>query len=172
MCPQHQDSPAHLWAGFGTGSGIMKLCVVFLVLCGATLFGAETPKPNILFILIDDEGWPTLGCYGSRWVPTPHVDSLARDGVRFTDAYVMPQCTPTRAALLSGQHTARNGMWHVIPWYGLPWARVAEPAYREQFPREAFNLPKGLRAAGYRTGTAGKWHLTSGANGNYSALIA
>lgn len=134
------------------------------------LVAAETPKPNILFILIDDEGWPTLGCYGSKQAPTPHIDSLARDGVRFTDAYVMPQCTPTRAALLSGQHTARNGMWHVIPWYGLPWARVAEPVYREQFPRETFNLPKGLRAAGYRTGMAGKWHLTTGADGDYSAL--
>ncbi len=150
----------------------MKFSIVLLILCGATLFGAETTKPNILFILTDDQGWATLSCYGSKQVPTPNLDSLAHDGVRFTQAYAMPQCTPTRASLLSGQHTARNGMWHVIPWYGLPWARVAEPAYREQFPREAFNLPKGLRAAGYRTGMAGKWHLTSGADGDYSGLNA
>ena len=51
--------------------------------------------------------------------------------MRFTDAYVMPQCTPTRAALLTGQHTARNGMWHVIGWYGSPWARMTEPAFVE-----------------------------------------
>lgn len=131
---------------------------------------ANRARPNILFILTDDQGWPTLSCYGNTFVATPHLDSLAREGVRFTDAYVMPQCTPTRAALLSGQHTARNGMWHVIPWYGSPWAPVAEPAFREQFPRDGFNLAKGLRAAGYATGMAGKWHLTTGADGDYAAL--
>lgn len=136
--------------------------------------GAEK-KPNILFILTDDQGWTTLGSYrpvgaGTRLVPTPNLDAMARDGVRFTDAYVMPQCTPTRGALLTGQHTARNGMWHVLPWYGSPWARVAEPMFREQFPREAFNLPKGLRTAGYATGMAGKWHLTTNADGDYNGL--
>ncbi len=127
-------------------------------------------RPNILFILTDDHGWPTLGCYGSDKVPTPHLDQLASEGVRFTDAYVMPQCTPTRAALLSGQHTARNGMWHVIGWYGSPWARMSEPAFREQFPREMASLPKTLQAAGYATGMAGKWHLTNNADGNYVSL--
>lgn len=131
---------------------------------------AEVRRPNILFILTDDQGWATLGCYGSKKVPTPHLDRLARDGVRFTDAYVMPQCTPTRAALLSGQHTARNGMWHVIPWYGHPWARMTEPAFREQLPRETPSLPKTLRVAGYVTGMAGKWHLTTGVDGDYNAL--
>jgi uncharacterized sulfatase len=155
--------------------GIIRVKLLGALLCALLAIvgasqAADASKPNILFILIDDEGWPTLGCYGNTFVPTPHIDSLSRDGVRFTDAYVMPQCTPTRASLLSGQHTARNGMWHVIPWYALPWARVAEPAYREQFPRDAFNLPKGLRAAGYATGMAGKWHLTSGADGDYVAL--
>ncbi len=83
-------------------------CALALVL--AATCAAAGRKPNILFILTDDQGWPTLSCYGNRLVATPHLDSLARDGVRFTDAYVMPQCTPMRAALLSGQHTARNGM--------------------------------------------------------------
>ncbi len=105
-------------------------------------------------------------------MPTPNLDRLAREGTRFTDAYVMPQCTPTRAALLTGQHTARNGMWHVIPWYGTPWAPVREPAYVEQLSRDTFTLPKGLRAAGYATGTAGKWHLTNNADGNYVSLKA
>jgi len=115
---------------------------------------AAQPRPNILFILTDDQGWATLGCYGSKKLPTPNLDRLAGEGVRFTDAYVMPQCTPTRAALLTGQHTARNGMWHVIPWYGLPWARMQEPAFREQLPREW------------------PWHLTSGADGDYVQLKA
>lgn len=146
-------------------------CVVLSLACVASSH-ASSPvvKPNILFILTDDQGWATLGCYGSKRVPTPHLDRHAAEGVRFTDAYVMPQCTPTRAALLSGQHTARNGMWHVIPWYGSPWARVTEPTFREQFPREIPSLPKTLRAAGYKTGMAGKWHLTTGADGDYVAL--
>jgi len=127
-------------------------------------------RPNILFILTDDEGWPTLGCYGSTQVATPHLDHLAAEGVRFTDAYVMPQCTPTRAALLTGQHTARNGLWHVLPWYGTPWAPVREPAFAEQLPRDTFTFPKGLQAAGYKTGMAGKWHLNTNADGNYVAL--
>jgi uncharacterized sulfatase len=141
-----------------------------ILLLGLGAAQAASPRPNILFILTDDQGWPTLGCYGSKHVPTPHLDRLASEGMRFTDAYAMPQCTPTRAALLTGQHTARNGMWHVLPWYGLPWARMAEPAFREQLPREMPNLPKTLHAAGYKTGMAGKWHLTTNADGDYASL--
>ncbi len=133
---------------------------------------ARARPPNVLFILTDDQGWPTLSCYGGRHVATPHLDRLAAEGARFTDAYVMPQCTPTRAALLTGQHTARNGMWHVIPWYGTPRGRMREPAYRENLARETFTLAKGLRAAGYVTGIAGKWHLTHNPDGNYSGLKA
>lgn len=144
-------------------------CVLVLVSClGAAAERSATP--NILFILTDDQGWPTLGCYGGKLVPTPHLDRLASDGARFTDAYVLPQCTPTRAALLTGQHSARNGMWHVIPWYGTPYGRLREPAFRENLARETFTLAKGLRAAGYATGTAGKWHLTNNADGNYGGL--
>lgn len=131
---------------------------------------AAARPPNILFILTDDQGWSTLSCYGGRHVATPQLDRLAAEGVRFTDAYVLPQCTPTRAALLTGQHSARNGMWHVIPWYGTPYGRLREPAFRENLARETFTLPKGLRAAGYATGTAGKWHLTNNADGNYGGL--
>jgi arylsulfatase A-like enzyme len=131
---------------------------------------ADAARPNILFILTDDQSRQTLGCYGGDRVPTPHLDGLARDGMLFTDAYVMPQCTPTRAAFITGQHTARNGMWHVIGWYGYPWAPVTEPAFAEQLLRSTFTLPKGLRAAGYTTGMAGKWHLTNGPDGNYTRL--
>jgi len=150
---------------------LLPLAGLLAILLGGAA-QAAVPRPNILFILTDDHGWPTLGCYGSQRVPTPHLDSLARDGARFTDAYVMPQCTPTRAALLTGQHTARTGLWHVIGWYGYPWARVAEPAFREQLPRDWPTLPKVLRQSGYRTGMAGKWHLTTGADGDYAHLRA
>lgn len=136
-------------------------------------FGATPPtpaRPNILFILTDDQGWNTLGCYGNRLVPTPHLDSLARDGLRFTDAYVTPQCTPTRATFLTGQYTARNGLWHVLPGHSLPWAPVREPAFRTALSRDTFTVAKGLRAAGYATALLGKWHLGNNADGHYVAL--
>ena len=127
-------------------------------------------RPNVLLILTDDQGWPTLGSYGGQIVPTPHLDALAAEGARFTDAYVTSQCTPTRATLLTGQYTARHRLWHVLSWYGYPWARMTEPPFAENFPRETFTLAKGLRDAGYATGIMGKWHLTSNADGNYRGL--
>ncbi|MEM9589000.1 MAG: sulfatase-like hydrolase/transferase, partial [Planctomycetota bacterium] len=96
---------------------------------------APTESPDIVLILVDDLGWPAIGCYGNRYVPTPHIDRLAAEGVRFTDAYAAPQCTPSRAALLTGQNNARNRMWHVIGPYGYPFARMTEADYREQLPR-------------------------------------
>lgn len=127
-------------------------------------------KPNILLILTDDQGWPTLGCYGGGIVPTPHLDKLAGQGARFTDAYVTSQCTPTRATLLTGQYTARHRLWHVLSWYGYPRARMTEPPFAENFPRDTFTIAKGLQEAGYVTGIMGKWHLTSNADGNYMGL--
>lgn len=150
---------------------LQRIVSVAAIIGSAGLANAEEPpRPNVLFILTDDQGWATLGCYGSERVPTPHLDSLARDGMRFADTYVMPQCTPTRATLLTGQHTARNGMWHVIPWYGYPWAPVREPAYVENLPRDAFTLAKGMRSAEYATACIGKWHLTRNEDGDYNAL--
>ncbi len=137
----------------------------------ANLATAETAQPpNVLLILTDDQGWSTLGCYGGRIVDTPNLDRLATEGARFTSAYVTSQCTPTRATLLSGQYTARNRMWHVIGWYGCPWARIEELPFREQFPRGKATLASELKWAGYATGIMGKWHLTNNADGDYQGL--
>ena len=143
-----------------------------LVSAAGQSFAAEAVQPNILFILTDDQGWPTLGSYGGDIVPTPNLDRLAAEGARFTAAYVTPVCTPTRATLLSGQYTARTGMFHVIinPWYGSPWARMEELPAVEHYPRDGFTIAKGLKAAGYTTGIMGKWHLTWGRDGNYMGL--
>ena len=130
----------------------------------------SSDKPNILLILTDDQGYPTLGCYGGNIVPTPNLDKLAQQGALFTDAYVTSQCTPTRATLLTGQYTARNRMWHVISWYGYPYARMTEANFRENLGRSTFTIAKGLRSAGYTTGIFGKWHLTSNNDGSYRGL--
>ncbi|QDT36620.1 Arylsulfatase [Stratiformator vulcanicus] len=147
-------------------------CVLMAVLISLTITGRATgsERPNILLIFTDDQGWPTLGSYGNEHVPTPHLDRLAAEGIQFTDAYVQPQCTPSRASLLTGQHSARNGMWHVLTWYGYPHARMTEPMFVEDLPRDSWTLAKGLKAAGYRTACLGKWHLNSNDDGNYKRL--
>lgn len=139
----------------------------------ASLTRAASPEaPNILYVLMDDLGWSSLGCYGSKLAPTPNLDRLASQGIRFTDAYVTPQCTPTRSTLLTGQYTAVNRMWHVIPPYGYPNGRVAEVPFKDNLERSDFTLAKGLKAAGYATACIGKWHLTNNDDGNYVGLNA
>jgi arylsulfatase A-like enzyme len=141
---------------------------------GAAAGAAAAPpsprKPNILLVLMDDLGYSSLSCYGNQQVPTPNLDRLASQGIRFTDAYVTPQCTPTRATLLTGQYTAVNRMWHVIPPYHYPGARIAEPVCRAGLDRGAFTLAKGMQQAGYATACIGKWHLTTNDDGNYGGL--
>ncbi len=99
----------------------------------AAEFEAATPprKPNTLFILMDDLGYLSFSCCSNEAVKRPRLDCLAQEGVRFTNAYVAPQCTPYRAA--------RNRIWHVIPWHGLPEARVRAPEFQDNLPRQAGN---------------------------------
>jgi arylsulfatase A-like enzyme len=88
------------------------------MLAAVPVFGdtAGAEKPNIIFILADDLGWMDIGCQGNRRIETPHIDALARDGMRFTDAYsAAPVCSPTRAAILTGQSPARLRITNHIP---------------------------------------------------------
>ena len=81
------------------------------ILCLALISATKGKKPNIIFILADDLGWAELGCYGNSFNETPNLDQLAKEGLRFTDAYAAaPVCSPYRAALLTGQHPARVGI--------------------------------------------------------------
>ncbi len=149
----------------------LSLAFLLPLLASAVHAATNAPaKPNVLFILTDDQGWPTLSCYGNKLVNTPHLDALGREGMRFTAGYVMPQCTPTRAALLTGQHTARTRMWHVIPAYGYPFAPLAEPPFAAGISRDIFTIAKGMRAAGYATACIGKWHVTANEDGHYTGL--
>src|SRR5688572_19153875 len=85
--------------------------IVLLALPVVLLFGARLPaKPNLLIIYADDLGWGELGCQGNREIPTPHIDSIAKNGVRFTNGYVAATyCSPCRAGLLTGRYPTRFG---------------------------------------------------------------
>jgi arylsulfatase A-like enzyme len=112
---------------------------------------SRSRRPNILLIVSDDLGYGDVGVYGSRDVPTPHIDRLARDGIRFTNAYVSgPYCSPTRAGLMTGRYPQRFGYEFNpdgSPDYGLP---LTEPTMANR-----------LKTARYRTALFGKWHLGS-----------
>ncbi len=120
-------------------------------------------KPNVVFILVDDMGWTDLGCYGSTFYDTPHLDELAKQSVRFTDAYAAsPVCSPTRAAIMTGRHPARVGITDWIP--GMSVSRAANPILEtpediHNLPLEEVTLAEQFEENGYRTFFAGKWHL-------------
>ncbi len=117
-------------------------------------------KPNIIFILIDDMGWTDVACYGSKFHETPNIDRLARQGMRFTDAYAAcPVCSPTRASILAGQYPARVGITDFIPGHQRPWEKLKVPQNRLQLPLEAITIPEALKEQGYATAHIGKWHL-------------
>lgn len=119
--------------------------------------------PNIVVILADDLGWSDLACYGGDLHETPHLDRLAREGVRFTDAYASaPICSPTRAALLTGRHPARLHMtiWREAAVNGPPRDKpLIPPATISDLPQTLDTLPELLQKEGYLTALVGKWHL-------------
>lgn len=103
-------------------------------------------RPNILFILTDDQGYGDISAHGNPILKTPNLDRLRAEGVRFTDFHVSPTCAPTRSALLTGRHEFKNGITHTI-------------LERERMTLDATTLPQVLQSAGYTTGIFGKWHL-------------
>ncbi len=140
--------------------GAMGLTGSGNILCqGATSTGrisgaAPRRKPNVIFILADDLGWAELGCYGNTFNETPNLDKLARQGMRFTDAYASaPVCSPYRAALMTGQYPARVGITDYL-----------RPNDQNHLSTEHITIAELLKKAGYETGIVGKWHLTGYAN--------
>jgi arylsulfatase len=125
----------------------------------ATLPLAAASKPNLLLILADDLGFSDLGCYGSE-IATPNLDALAANGLRFTQFYNVARCCPSRAALMTGLYPHQAHIGDMVDEYAR---RVREtlnsPAYSDRLNPNAPTLAEALRAAGYRTGMAGKWHL-------------
>lgn len=120
---------------------------------------APARPPNIVLLLADDLGWADLGCYGNTFNETPRIDRLASEGIRFTQFYAGPVCSPTRANLQSGQDQARFGITQHIPGHRRPFARLIDPVVPNELPLEVETFAERLAAAGYATGYFGKWHL-------------
>ncbi len=123
------------------------------VFAAAPLATAADPKPNVVLIVGDDLGYADLGSYGCKDIPTPFLDSIAKNGVRFTDGHVScPYCSPTRAGLMTGRYQTHFGhefnpgpAEQAVENFGLPLTETA--------------MPKRMKDLGYKTGMFGKWHL-------------
>src|SRR5215213_5921818 len=144
----------------------MRIYLVLLatpLVCSDVLASQAQPvkRPNIVFIMADDLGVNDLGCYGRIDQPTPNLDKLAKQGLRFSAAYSAASiCSPTRAAIMSGMAPARLKLTTFLPGRGDAVSQMLlHPEINQQLPAGVRTLADFLRAAGYRTGCVGKWHL-------------
>ncbi|QHV94275.1 arylsulfatase [Spirosoma endbachense] len=149
-----------------------KVLILAIISSAFLLLGAIPPgkvvakkspeKPNIVLIMADDMGYSDLGCYGSE-IPTPNLDKLASQGVRFTQFYNTARCCPTRASLMTGLFQHQAGIGHMTK---EPSNRIDYDygvyGYRGEINRNCVTLAEVLKPAGYHTYMAGKWHLGSG----------
>jgi arylsulfatase A-like enzyme len=127
----------------------------------------ERPKPNVVLILADDLGWQDVKCYDidePSPYETPHLDAFAKKGVMFWQAYSpAPTCSPSRCAIMSGNHPARAQKTHVVggtpPRAGSVNSKMMDPWYSGRMPEDTFTLAKAMKQNGYVTGHAGKWHI-------------
>ena len=126
-------------------------------------FSSFADKPlNVVFFLIDDLGWKDIGASGSNYYKTPHIDQLAKEGMRFTNGYAACNvCSPTRAAIMAGKYPARLLLTQWLPsgrWDAKK-NKLQEARYLSNLPLEEFTVAEALREGGYKTAFMGKWHL-------------
>ncbi len=150
---------------------MMKVQLGVIILLNAILLNAASllaaEKPNILFILVDDLAWSDLGCYGHPWHQTPHIDALAQQGLRFTNAYApAPICSASRASILTGKTTARLNFEFVTknePGYQQLDTKtpLRAPPFTLNLPLKEVTIAEHLGSLGYTTAYFGKWHLNA-----------
>src|SRR5689334_9295573 len=130
----------------------MRLSTTLLALLFALPTLAQPARPNIIYIMSDDHAAHALSCYGSKINQTPNLDRLAKEGMRFTNAFVTNAlCGPSRACVLTGKYSHVNGFKDNAP--------------NTRFDGSQQTYPKLLKAAGYQTAVVGKWHLNSDPTG-------
>lgn len=141
-----------------------ELFGVFLLTALLPLHAAA--KPNIVFLMADDLGWTDLACMGSEFYETPNIDRLASQGLRFTDAYAMSVCSPTRAAILTGKHAARlhYTIWREGSLQPATDRPLLPPATLSDLPLDEVTVAEVLKEAGYLTFHVGKWHVGDAAH--------
>ncbi|MFI3331745.1 MAG: arylsulfatase [Rikenellaceae bacterium] len=135
---------------------IINLCsaaALLSILPTVNTLAAKTPKskakknrPNIIFIMTDDQGYPDLACFGNPHIKTPNIDALYATSVRLTDYHVSPTSAPSRASIMTGRYSDRIGAWHTVMGRSIPW-------------EDEVILSEVLSANGYTCGVFGKWHL-------------
>ncbi|MGE0378764.1 MAG: sulfatase-like hydrolase/transferase [Planctomycetaceae bacterium] len=153
-------------------TSIRVSAATLLLLVPASAAPAADKPPNVVLFLVDDMGWMDSSAYGSTYYETPHMERLAAQSMRFTDAYATPLCSPTRASILTGQYSSRHGVTSAsghlppqpadaprYPANAPPNRRLVFASSRIYLDPENDTLPEALRDAGYRTGHIGKWHL-------------
>jgi len=140
--------------------------LVLFFIAALSCLAAPASKPNIIFILLDDFGYADSGPYGAKDIRTPHMDRLAREGVKFTDFYAnAPVCTPTRCGFITGRWQQRVGFEWAMGFTADASRRIGTEWVKETdmhglgLPTTVPTLPKMLKAVGYATGAFGKWHL-------------
>lgn len=125
----------------------MNHLLLLLAVCAAPFLGvADSAKPNVIFVMTDDQGYPVVGAHGHPWIRTPNLDAMHAQSVRFDRFMMGSTCAPSRAGIMTGNHAIRNGVTHTIH-------------ERERLNLEATTIPQVLKLAGYTSGYFGKWHL-------------